>query len=299
VPERLILTGASQPYGPSLLALLGSLNLNWPDHPPVRVYDIGLGAETLEPLAAAGVDVVRVPAFVPHWRKHFTWKIWAWNEAPARDIFWMDAGSAVLQPMPEVFTALDALGYFLVPTYWSLEVNASLAACEGCGVAPVAREGRMTIAGGTAGFRKEGIVCRVLEEALEVAHTERYIEATQPLHRHDQALLSLLMYKHLGDLVLADGLVYGAFKSPHEVPDQKLWVHRRAMRDQDQAYLAAHIARSAPPHTLSEPQPPQPIRRTPKQHVGLALYKVRERLRGGPHEEPRPGFTVPYDGIRD
>jgi hypothetical protein len=299
VPERLILTAASQPYGPSLLALLGSLNLNWPDHPPVRVYDIGLTAETLEPLAEAGVEVVPVPAFVPHWRKHFTWKLWCWNEAPARDIFWLDAGSAVLQPMPEVLKALDAFGYFLVPTYHSLEENASLAACEGCGVPPEARNGRMTVAAGAAGFRKEGVVGAVLEEALEVAQTERFIAATEPLHRHDQALLSLLMYKHLGELVLADGLIYGGWKSPREVPGQKLWAHRRGMSAVDHAHFAAHLAGGGPPYMPSPPQRPQPIRRTPKQHVGLALYKARERLRGGPREEPRPGFTVPYDGIRD
>ena len=45
--NRMIITAASSTFGPSLLALLGSLNLNWPGHPPVRVYDIGLDEDTL------------------------------------------------------------------------------------------------------------------------------------------------------------------------------------------------------------------------------------------------------------
>ena len=157
----------------------------------------------------------------------------------------------------------------------------------------------MTLAAGAAGFRREGVVGAVLEEALEVARTERFIAATEPLHRHDQALLSLLMYKHVGELVLADGLIYGGWKSPREVPDQKLWAHRRGMSAEDHAHFAAHLAGGGQPHMPQPPRPPEPIRRTPKQHVGLALYKARQRLRGGPREEPQPGFTVPYDGIRD
>lgn len=298
MPERLIITGGSAPFGPSLIALIGSLNVNWPGHPPVRVYDIGLDTATLATLEDAGIETVRVPPFVPHWRKHFTWKLWCWNEAPARDIIWMDAGLVVMQPLPEVLLALDTIGYFVVPTYYPLVQNASLAACEGCGVPPSAREHRMTLAAGGAGLRKDATVGRIVEEALEVAITERYIEATEPLHRHDQAVLSLLMYKHLGEPILADGLVYLGWESPEQVPGQKVWVHRRSLTPEDQAYFHAHVATSGEPRRPSVPPPPTPIERTLVQRVGLAVYKARQRVRPDP-EPPRPGFTVPYDGIRD
>ena len=297
--DRLIITAASPAYGRSLLALLGSLNLNWPDHPPVRVYDLGLEPETLAALEEAGVTVIRVPPFVPHWRKHFTWKIWAWNDAPARDILWIDAGVAVLKPLDDVFTAIERLGYFVGPSNYSLAEEASAKACEGCGVPPGFREGKMTIAATVAGFRKEGTVAALLEEALTVASTERYIAATQPRHRHDQAVLSLLMYKHLGDPLMCDGRVYFGWDAPLETPGQKMWVHRRGMTEEDQAHFIAHIHEDGPPHMPSLPPAAPKVQRTPLQWIGLAVYKLRERLRGGPHEEPQPGFTVPYDGIRD
>jgi hypothetical protein len=295
VSDRLIITAASPAYGPSLLALLGSLTLNWPDHPPVRVYDLGLDDETLAALEAARVTVVPVPAFVPHWRKHFTWKIWCWNDAPARDVLWMDAGMVVLKPAPELLTAIDRLGYFVVPSYHPLVENASRESCEGCGVPPDFREGKMTLAATIAGFRKEGEVGALVEEALRVASTERYIAATEPLHRHDQAILSLLMYKRIGDPLMSDGLVYFGWESPQQTPEQKVWVHRRSLAPADQAHFAAHVAKAGPPHAPSVPEPPPVEHPTLRQRVGGAVY----RLRGGGAEEEVPGSTVPYDGIRD
>jgi hypothetical protein len=297
--DRLIISAASPAYGPSLLALMGSLNLNWPDHPPVRVYDLGLEDETLAALAAAGITVVRVPAFVPHWRKHFAWKIWCWNEAPARDVLWIDAGAVVLKPLPEVFTAIERLGYFVGPSNQRLIEEASVDSCEGCGVPPEFREGKMSVAGTIVGFRKEGTVGTLVEEALVVASTERYIAASEPRHRHDQAVLSLLIYKHIGDPLMVDGLVYFGWESPKQTPGQKVWVHRRGLDAADQAHFAAHLAKPGPPH-MPAAQPPSPRRRpAPSQWPGLAVHKVRQRLRGSSGDDGVPGFTVPYDGIRD
>ena len=74
--DRLIITAASNAYGPSLLALPGSLNLNWHNHPPVLVYDIGLDDATRATLQQHHIPLRVVPPFCPHWRSHFTWKIW-------------------------------------------------------------------------------------------------------------------------------------------------------------------------------------------------------------------------------
>ena len=61
--DGMIITAASSVFGPSLLALVGSLNLNWPDHPRIRVYDIGLDDDTLRILDASNVEVIKVPEF--------------------------------------------------------------------------------------------------------------------------------------------------------------------------------------------------------------------------------------------
>ena len=128
--NKLIVTGASVSFSQSLLALLGSLTLNWPEHPPVLVYDLGLDEQILGTLHENQIQVRKVPPFVPHWRKHFTWKVWCWNDAPARDVFWLDAGVVVLHPLDDVFMAIDKIGYFITPTYYLLTDCVTEASCK-------------------------------------------------------------------------------------------------------------------------------------------------------------------------
>jgi hypothetical protein len=255
--DEVIITAASASFGRALLALLGSLNLNWPGHPRVVVYDIGLDGETRRRVEGAGYEVRAVERFCPHWRKHYTWKIWCWNDAPAPRFFWLDAGAVVLRPLDEVFRVTATLGYFVIPTYRFLTENASEEACLGCGVAPEFGRGRMTWAAGVIAFdRSHAAIGPLLRTALELAHDEKHLRASAPLHRHDQALISLLLHKHLGDVVCSDGLVYGGWTSPRQVPGQKVWVHRRRMREHDVEHFARHIATGGKPRMPFRPVRP-------------------------------------------
>jgi hypothetical protein len=249
----LIITAASKAYGPSLVALLGSLNLNWPNHPPVLVYDIGLDVATLNWLDKNRVPVKKVPSFCPHWHKHYTWKLWCLNDAPAQDIIWMDAGILVLQPLDEIVEVVQKQGYFLSTNYESLEWEASDEACTGCGVPAAFREGKLTLPAALMGFRKTGKILQVLKEALSVALVEKNITATKVAHRFEQAIISLLMYKHLGRIVIADGKVYLASLSPKQIPGQKIWVHRRQILKEDVQHFAAHVTGPGEPYTPTEP----------------------------------------------
>jgi hypothetical protein len=251
--RTLIITAASAEYGPSLLALLGSLNLNWPNHPPVLVYDIGLDATTLKWLKENRVPVKRVPPFCRHWRHHYTWKLWCLNDAPALDILWMDAGLVVLQSLDEILAMVNSHGYFLSTHYESLEWEASEEACRGCGVATTFRENKLTLPATLMGFRKQGKILQVLEEALSVALEEKNIAATGVAHRFEQAIISLLMYKHLGSVIIADGTVYLGALSPKQTPGQKAWVHRRRILMRDIEHFATHITASGEPYVPAEP----------------------------------------------
>lgn len=299
IKDKLIITGASASFGQSLLALLGSLTLNWPEHPPVLVYDLGMDGETLETLRQNHIEVRKVPPFVPHWRKHFTWKIWCWNNAPARDVFWLDAGVVALQPLDDVFWAIEKLGYFINPSYYLLSDTATDAACLGCKVDLEFRTNKMTFQGGVVGFRKEGIIDDILKEALEVACVEEYIKSTQPLGRHDQAILSLLMHKYIKNPLMFDTMVYAGWESPRQVWGQKLWVHRKNILSEDIEYFKAHI--STPglpyfPHILPKVSPdPMPVRilkvlRKPPKEI---VRKIAARLSKKEPERPI------YDGVRD
>ncbi|MBI3901573.1 MAG: hypothetical protein HY306_01295 [Nitrosomonadales bacterium] len=292
--DRMIITAASAAFGPSLLALLGSLDCNWPGHPRVRVYDIGLDAGTLATLQKHQIEVVPVPPFCAHWRKHFTWKIWCWNDVPARDVLWMDSGMAVLQPMDELFEAIDRLSYFVVPTYHLLTENASLNACRSCGVSPSFRDGKMTLAGTFIGFRKEGKMKAILAEALAIANVEENIASVEKMHRHDQMIISLLLYKHFEHVVMLDGMVYCGWLSPQQVTGQKIWVHRRALAAVDQAYYASRITSVGQPHLPVPPEIPNPFKAGLKAAISAPERALRKWVK-----RQRQGKEKPYDGIRD
>ena len=297
--EKLIITGASKAFGPSLLALLGSLTLNWTGHPPVLVYDLGLDDETLAVLSENQIYVRKIPPFVPHWRKHFTWKVWCWNDAPARDVLWLDAGVIVLQPINELFDVIDRLGYFINPTYYPLSDTATDSACLGCGVLPEFRNNKMTFAGGVVGFRKEGVFREIITQALKIASVEEYIRSTIPLGRHDQAILSLLVHKYIPHPITLDAMTYAGWTSPHQVPGQKIWVHRRAILQADIEHFKKHISILGPSYV--------PINSSTNKRESL-LTRIRRLKKKSPMEIltiiysklfRKLSKTKIYDGIRD
>lgn len=281
--NELIITAASKAFAPSLLALLGSLNLNWREHPPVLVYDIGLDDATLATLAQHNINVKRVPPFCPHWRKHFAWKIWCWQDAPAQKVLWLDAGLVILKPLTDIFEMLNQRDYFVVTTKFPLAQNSSAAACRGCGVPPEFRENKTTLAGGLFGFRRTERMDTLLGEALQATGVEEYIAATEPLHRHDQAILSLLMYKHFGVIEKQVLQIYLEGNSPRISPAQKVWVHRRTLAASDQRHFAAHISATGAPYM------PRP---TFKLGMTLRLYLIQRWLGA------RNARFI-YDGVRD
>jgi len=272
--QKLIVTAASESYAESILALIGSLNVNWPGHPPVLVYDIGLSPDTLEQLRMHQIPVRSVPPFCPHWRKHFTWKLWCWQDAPAEQVLWMDAGLAVLGPLEEIFTAIESLGYFAVPTYFPQIRLAHPEACRCCGVAPEFRDGKMALAATLVGMDKSGKMGELVLEALTIALREECIVSTAEILNNDQALYSLLMYRYFGHPVIADGIIYLGSSSPRQVPGQKVWHHRRRIRPEDAAYFARYLSGPGPPH---HPQPSREgllwLVKNPR-HLGL---KIREK----------------------
>lgn len=291
--ERLIITAASEAFGPSLLAMLGSLTLNWPDHPPVLVYDLGLSAPFLTRLARNNISVRKVPEFCPHWRKYYTWKTWCWNDAPAAQIFWLDSGVAVLQPAPEIFTSIERLGYFAVYSCQSLAREASPYACQSTGVSAEAAAHLPTIAGGIIGFDKAGRAGGVVKEAFRLAQDENNVRPFAPEHRHEQALVSLLMHRDLGPLVISDYQMYCyGEKPPGAVPGQKLWVFRRWMHPGDAAYLAEHISTPGAPFIPRAVPPPE----RKWYHLPGRIARRGLRVLG---VRPRPQPPTPHDGVRD
>ncbi len=113
--SRAIITSASNKFFPSLINLLGSIKKNFPQHPPVYIYNLGLlwtFKKELEKIP--GVTVLEMPQFVPFWRSCYTWKPYIFKHPFADLNFYLDAGCQVLRPLDEVFEAIEHDGMFLI-----------------------------------------------------------------------------------------------------------------------------------------------------------------------------------------
>ena len=166
----------------------------------------------------------------------------------------MDGGVVALRPLPEIFDTISRPGYFLVTNGMPLTLEASEAACLGCGVSPDFRLRKGTLCGG--------------EEMLRVALTEEHIAASEPGHRHDQALLSLLACRDFRPLQTCDPDVYLMDLSPRERPGQPVWCHGLAIRRRDARYFADRISAGGAPFL-----PPERSRRNEDEIIKFVTIK--------------------------
>lgn len=279
--EKKIITAASNSYSKQLLAFIGSANLNWPNHPPIEVYDLGLDNNTLKTLEMNSITVKAVPPFCPHWRKHFTWKIWCWKDTNADLFIYMDAGISILKPLDEIFEVIEKIGYVFFPNYRPLEEEASLDAIIGCGVLPEFTKGKSTLAGGFVGFNKrDPKILAFLNQLYELALDEKNLRATLPTHRHDQALMSILVYKTIPNPVILDGNIYLGGHSPIKVPGQKVWACRRSMETDDLEYFLVHSNNKNVSSSYLPKSPPGAI----KNYINEFVYHF-QRIYGRNKEE--------------
>jgi hypothetical protein len=113
--SKAIITSASNKFFPSLLNMIGSMKQNYPDHPHIYVYDLGLSSFCINQLKSfENVTVLEIPRFVPFWRSCYTWKTYI-LKSPLADLnFYIDAGNQILKSLDGLFDKIDQNGYLLV-----------------------------------------------------------------------------------------------------------------------------------------------------------------------------------------
>lgn len=271
-----IATAASESYALQLRALIGSVRANWPDAPELVVFDIGLSAESRAFLDRCGVKTIVVPPFCPHWRHHYTWKLWCLVESPADTILWLDAGCVVLRPLNEILSVIMQLGYFAIPNHFSLMEESSDAARTAFGVSREYCRDKHTIAAGIFGYRRNTPASLAVTEAFTLALSEKNIKATSPVHRWEQALLSLAIYKHLSPVILCDGLTYGFDFADRPVSAKAIWAARRTMGRADLMHLGS-LAEGTPRAYHPSVKPPAGVIR---RRLSVHLQTIKNSIRG-------------------
>ncbi|MDB5260133.1 MAG: hypothetical protein JWN37_364 [Candidatus Nomurabacteria bacterium] len=114
-PSRSLITSCSNKFFPSVINLIGSIKKNYPAHPPIFVYDLGLFPSFRKELSKMdNVIVVSIPPFAPHYLSCYTWKTYIPQHPIAALNLYLDAGTQVQKPLDELFEKIQTNGYMFV-----------------------------------------------------------------------------------------------------------------------------------------------------------------------------------------
>jgi hypothetical protein len=238
--KRALIMAVSNKFFPSLVNLLGSIKQNYPNHPPIYIYDLGLFwsfRKELENLEK--VKVLDMPHFCAFWRKCYTWKTYILSRPLADLNFYLDAGNQVQKPLDEIFEIIDRENYFtsgqgvllkqIVPKDFWQKFNLDKKF-----------ENLECINAGGFGFKNVSEIGDVLKSVYEWAE-QGYALGFSPkdswrntgvdknsivrdceMFRHDMTLLNIAMRKKFGDLLsIQDASKYAGGKDAHK--DQTIW----------------------------------------------------------------------------
>jgi hypothetical protein len=291
--RTVIVTAASATFEPSVLALAGSLRANWPGHPPLVVFDLGMSAVTVQQLQSYGIEVRRVEPFCPHWRMHFTWRGWCLHNLPADRYLWIDAGAAVLRPMPEVLTQIERVGYFCSTNYVAVVGTCPDYTLEKLGVTTAELAGVESINAGIHGLdvtTERGR--RIIQTFYEACLDERAMAAERAGQFHDQPVLTILLWKEFGPLLYGDFKTYSGWPSPVESPGQAIWVHRRKIVADDVVKLTGYLDGKQSGKWTPTLPPTRPVPgRLMRARMQIAKWRGRLPEETGPKKA--------YNGVRD
>lgn len=236
--QKAIITAASNKFFPSLINLLGSLKVHFPNHPKIYVYDLGLFFTFRDELEGLeNVEVLDIPHFKPFWRSCYTWKTYILSHPLAELNFYLDAGNQVFNPLDEIFDIIDRDAYFAVAQGSPLE---DIVPSEYKSLFPIGEEfyKQKCITAGVFGFKAGSPVSKTLDKLYDAGQAglalgyslaeswrNRGVDTTYcvrdcKMFRHDTTLLSLLMRQDFKDFKIQDTQKYANPNPLAMVPGQ-------------------------------------------------------------------------------
>ena len=243
--DCLLVAACDAKHAPYLMNALASLQACFPLRPRLVIYDIGLSAlQRLELAAWPEVQVMPMPAFVPHWRLNWSWKLFALTDAKARYVLYLDLANLVIQrSLAPWFLAIQRHGCLVLANgqtmaditpsdYWAMH-----------GLDPVHGGPWPTFGAGIIGFDRQGPAYSAIQLAMEqtvqglnlgrsaTEPTPKYrpdIIRNCPCFRADQTVLNLAFRKLFGAaLHVRRAARYCGAGGPADHPGQYLWYARR------------------------------------------------------------------------
>jgi hypothetical protein len=243
--DSALVTAVDAKYAPFLFNTLSSIHANFPAHPLVYVFDLGLShTQRCELESVPWIRLRAVDKFIPDWKAGWSWKPYILTRVDERFVLYFDAANIVLYRSISLwFLAIKRHGFFgiangqrmqeITPTdYWAM-----------FGLDPAVCAGRPTFGAGLFGFDRAGPAGTAIRKclALTVAgwNLGRSADEQNSLYgkvalrdcacfRADQTLLNLAMIEHMGlNILIRDEMRYCGRGGSHDHVNQYLWYSRR------------------------------------------------------------------------
>lgn len=251
---RVITTACNDRYAPFALNLISSLKTKSNYKGRIIVYNLGMSS--LFKFAFKNikqVTVIKVPEFSPHYLACWTWKPWIYQNAPADEVLYIDAGSEALRDLEPIFKIVERLGYFVVSQKGTLPEGHYVRDIvppeyyKKLGVSRQKVENKDVITAGIIGFRKDSpFFEKVIQPEMKYvlagdnlgwSESELYRNSginylpNPPVRncsyfRHDQTLLNLLFYREFASPVIQPMDVYAPL-TKNARKKQYIWNPRR------------------------------------------------------------------------
>jgi hypothetical protein len=241
---KCIITSASNKFFPSLLNFLGSIKTNYPNHPDIYVYDLGLFYTFRKELESIPwVHVLDVPHFVPHWRSCYTWKTYILNTPLTELNFYIDAGCQILKSLDTLFDKIDEQGYLAVSQGAHVVIK-DITPQEYLNLYQLTENDAQqnVITAGIFGFKKDSPIKKVTEELYQAGLQKLCLGFSQgelwknkgvnktdfirdcKMFRHDTTLITILLRKNIPNATIEPVESFSSIKE--KSAEQFIWNFR-------------------------------------------------------------------------
>lgn len=243
--DSALVTAADAKYAPFLFNALSSIHSNFPTHPLVYVFDLGLSrAQRYELESVPWVRLRTTEKFVPHWKAGWSWKPYILTKLHERYLLYFDAANIVLyRSIALWFLAIKRHGFFCIANGQRMQDITPSDYWDMFGLDPETYAARPTFGAGLFGFDRNGPAGVAISKCLALTITGwnlgRSASEPNPLYsnvalrdcvcfRSDQTLLNLAMIEYMGsDIVIRDELRYCGLGGQRDHVNQYLWYSRR------------------------------------------------------------------------
>lgn len=205
VARRIVVTGANSRYFGSVITLLGSIFINYPQIDRVLIYDLGLLSLERSILARVKkVQIRKVPPFCAHYMDvgSFAWKTAAICDAleHGNAVLWLDAGIEIQDSLDDLFETVEQDGYLFTVTPLDH---------PNCRIGHLSHDRSLELLGADTGFFRDSLMVNagvmgylrghpaseLAYEAMRFAADPEIIVGPRYSHRHDQTIYSVLRVK--------------------------------------------------------------------------------------------------------